>query len=103
MSDTFSDRYVFVGPSIPDDKPSEETPKKRKQIYISLGTVLNQNVDFYKNCIQAFKGDSQHSLNEAVKIVLYDESFKKNAAKLGASLKKAGGARTAAIFIESKL
>lgn len=192
MSNTFSDRYAFVGPSIPDDKPSEVTPKKRKQIYISLGTVLNQNVDFYKNCIQAFKdegfdvimsvgdktslaslgkipphfiiknrvnqieilkqtdvfithcgmnsvneslyfgvpmvlfpqhseegmvadraaelgagvrlkGYSPHSLNEAVKIVLYDESFKKNAAKLGASFKKAGGARAAAAFIESKL
>lgn len=56
MSETFSDRYAFVGPSV--RKGSEEVveQKKRKIIYISLGTVLNQKKNFYRNCIKAFAG-----------------------------------------------
>ncbi len=48
-SDTFSDRYHFIGPSIrPVTEPYEK--KAEKTIYISMGTV-NQNRDFYRNCI----------------------------------------------------
>jgi len=56
MAETFSDKYAFVGPSI--RKPSEKVNKEknRKLIYISLGTVLNQNKDFYQNCLKAFTG-----------------------------------------------
>ncbi|MSU01266.1 macrolide family glycosyltransferase [Tissierella pigra] len=52
MVETFSEKYAFVGPSfqVPEIK---ETQKKYPLIYISLGTVLNQNRDFYQNCIQA--------------------------------------------------
>lgn len=54
MAETFSDKYAFVGPSI--RKPSEKVSKEKNQklIYISLGTVLNQNKDFYENCLKAF-------------------------------------------------
>lgn len=54
MAETFSDRYSFVGPSIRQSSEAAEGRKDRKLIYISLGTVLNQNKDFYQNCIQAF-------------------------------------------------
>ncbi|WP_102272060.1 macrolide family glycosyltransferase [Cytobacillus massiliigabonensis] len=55
MAETFSGKYAFVGPSIGQysEKASEDR-KGRKFIFISLGTVLNQNKDFYQNCIQAF-------------------------------------------------
>ena len=48
-SETFSDRYHFIGPSI---RPIIEPVKKTadKLVYISMGTV-NQNRDFYRNCI----------------------------------------------------
>lgn len=51
-SETFSDKYVFVGPSI---RPIENVFEKKsdKLIYISMGTVINNSVDFYKKCIEA--------------------------------------------------
>lgn len=55
MHETFSDKYTFVGPSINRNVEIGKLSKSRKLIYISLGTVLNQNKDFYKNCIQAFQ------------------------------------------------
>ena len=48
-SDTFSDRYHFIGPSIrPITEPVQKTAEKT--VYISMGTV-NQNRQFYRNCI----------------------------------------------------
>ena len=48
-SETFSDRYRFIGPSIrPITRPVEKTADKL--VYISMGTV-NQNREFYRNCI----------------------------------------------------
>ena len=50
-SETFSDRYHFIGPSIrPISAPVEKTAEKT--VYISMGTV-NQNREFYRNCIHA--------------------------------------------------
>lgn len=54
MSETFSDKYTFVGPSI-SDVEVDVAPKQKPIIYISLGTVLNKNSLFYKNCIEALK------------------------------------------------
>ncbi len=53
-ADTFSDKYAFVGPSV---RPvSEPVVKEReKLIYISMGTVNNDMVKLYKNCIAAFR------------------------------------------------
>ena len=52
-SETFSDKYAFVGPSI---RPAiEKIEKKRdKLIYISMGTVNNDMMPFYKKCLSAF-------------------------------------------------
>ncbi len=50
-AETFSDRYHFIGPSMrPITKTYEKTAEKT--IYISMGTI-NQNRQFYNNCIQA--------------------------------------------------
>lgn len=51
-SETFSEKYAFVGPSI---RPAtDEIEKKRdKLIYISMGTVNNDMMPFYKTCISA--------------------------------------------------
>ena len=50
-ADSFSDRYHFIGPSIrPIVDPIEK--KAEKTVYISMGTV-NQNQEFYRNCIHA--------------------------------------------------
>lgn len=53
--DRFDDSYRFVGPSIGrhDDEitlPATENPL----IYVSLGTVLNDDVSFYEKCFAAF-------------------------------------------------
>ena len=52
-SDTFTDKYVFVGPSI---RPAESNIEKTKDIlvYISMGTVNNDMLPLYKRCIDAF-------------------------------------------------
>ena len=48
-SDTFSDKYHFIGPSI---RPITERLEKTADntVYISMGTI-NQNQEFYRNCI----------------------------------------------------
>ncbi|MBQ8527842.1 MAG: glucosyltransferase [Lachnospiraceae bacterium] len=53
-SETFNEKYAFVGPSV---RPAENviTKEREKLIYISLGTVMNDNVKFFKNCIKAMK------------------------------------------------
>ena len=52
-SETFSEKYAFVGPSI---RPATDKfeKKKDKLIYISMGTVNNDMMPFYKRCISAF-------------------------------------------------
>jgi len=51
-AETFSDRFAFVGPSI---RPAAETLKKTRDalIYISMGTVNNDLLPLYRNCIEA--------------------------------------------------
>ncbi len=56
-SETFSEKYAFVGPSIRDSQESEGHGE-RKLIYISLGTVVNKQKDFYRNCIEAFRNSA---------------------------------------------
>lgn len=52
-SETFSDRYSFVGPSIrPATSEIEKT--KEKLIYVSMGTVNNDMLPLYKQFIEAF-------------------------------------------------
>lgn len=53
-SETFNEKYAFVGPSVRRTE-SVITKEREKLVYISLGTVINDNVKFFKNCIKAFK------------------------------------------------
>ena len=53
-SSTFSDKYVFVGPSIRSKSNIFEKTKKIL-VYISMGTVNNDMIAFYQNCIDALK------------------------------------------------
>lgn len=55
--EAFDQTFKFVGPSIASRFTQENfdltTIKEKKPIYISLGTVLNQALDFYKLCFRA--------------------------------------------------
>jgi len=51
-SESFSDHYKFVGPSV-FSKVLPDKKKNRPLVYISMGTVINEKPDFYKKCISA--------------------------------------------------
>ncbi|WP_019914626.1 macrolide family glycosyltransferase [Paenibacillus sp. HW567] len=57
--EAFDQTYKFVGPSISWRCTRENfyfpAIKEKNLIYISLGTVFNQAIDFYKLCFEAFK------------------------------------------------
>lgn len=57
-SESFDDSYKFIGPSIVDRNEdmsfSLETNDKKKVIYISLGTIFNNSIEFYESCFKAF-------------------------------------------------
>ncbi|MBX4266690.1 macrolide family glycosyltransferase [Clostridium estertheticum] len=56
--ESFDERYKFIGPSIADRNEdidfSLENNDKKKLIYISLGTIFNNSIDFYESCFKAF-------------------------------------------------
>lgn len=53
-AETFSEKYAFVGPSI---RPAAGKVEKtvEKLVYISMGTVNNEMLPLYQNCIAALK------------------------------------------------
>lgn len=55
--ESFSDHYVFVGPSV-FSKADPNKDKTRPLVYISMGTVINDRPDFYAKCIDALKGQN---------------------------------------------
>jgi MGT family glycosyltransferase len=59
-SETFSDRYAFIGPSI---RPVTEPVQKQREklVYISMGTVNNDMPALYRSCIDALK-DSDYQV-----------------------------------------
>lgn len=52
-----ADKYQFVGPSIGDrgEATFDFSEMSDPIIYVSLGTLLNTSVKFFKTCIEAFK------------------------------------------------
>ena len=54
FSETFPENFSFVGPSVRKTHKIFEK-KREKLIYISMGTVNNDMLPVYKNCISAFK------------------------------------------------
>ena len=74
-ADTFSDKYEFIGPSIRSVKVPFEK-KKEKLVYISMGTVNNDMVPFYRTCIDAFRNSEYQvviSVGNIVDISLFEE------------------------------
>ncbi|MFJ3390809.1 macrolide family glycosyltransferase [Lysinibacillus sp. NPDC086135] len=63
--EAFDQSYKFVGPSISSRSTQEDFDltaiEGKSPIYISLGTVLNQAIDFYKLCFKAF-GKTEHTV-----------------------------------------
>jgi MGT family glycosyltransferase len=57
-AEKFDDSFIFVGPSIASRKDIEPLPLKNisndKLIFISMGTVFNQQPELYKTCFEAF-------------------------------------------------
>ena len=53
-SETFSDKYAFVGPLIRPAK-STVTKTREKLVYIAMGTVNTDMLPLYRNCIAALK------------------------------------------------
>ncbi|GHO78094.1 glycosyl transferase [Ktedonobacter sp. SOSP1-85] len=60
--ETFDERFRFVGPSIVSRLTTSEFPLERinsqPALYISLGTVFNNRVDFFNTCFEAFGGSA---------------------------------------------
>ncbi len=60
-AERFNERFIFVGPSIEsqneprDNSFSWERTDGKLLVYISLGTIFNQNFSFYKECFDALK------------------------------------------------
>ncbi|MFO1446072.1 glycosyltransferase [Bacillus sp. Bva_UNVM-123] len=65
FGEAFDQKYKFVGPSISSrltEKSFDLTAIKGKSpIYISLGTVFNRAIDFYRLCFKAFE-NTEHTI-----------------------------------------
>ncbi|PGD33720.1 macrolide family glycosyltransferase [Bacillus wiedmannii] len=65
FGDMFDETFKFVGPSISTQVKNKEfditTLEEKSPIYISLGTVFNEALDFYKLCMKAFE-NSDHTI-----------------------------------------
>ncbi|GHO81908.1 putative UDP-glucosyltransferase YjiC [Ktedonobacter sp. SOSP1-85] len=62
---TFDERFVFVGPSLRPRHEKSDFPLEALEgapvLYISLGTVFNNQLEFFKGCIDAF-GDTEQKV-----------------------------------------
>jgi MGT family glycosyltransferase len=54
----FDDSYLYIGPTIETDRREEEMEISRQAgqrlIYIAVGTVYKTNLQFFRDCLQAF-------------------------------------------------
>ncbi len=61
-ADSFDDRFLFVGPSIGSRTETGGFPWDESShtdvIYVSLGTLFNEDPAFYRNCFEAFGGQN---------------------------------------------
>lgn len=72
-SDTFSDKYAFVGPTVrPAESQIEKT--KNKLVYISMGTVNNDMLVLYKKFISAL-GKTDYQVMMSVGSLVPMEKF----------------------------
>ncbi|MCU4767799.1 glycosyl transferase [Bacillus toyonensis] len=58
-SEGFKDDYIFIGPSIVENEVSNDFSadelKGRHVIYISMGTIMNNQPEFYQKCFTGLK------------------------------------------------
>jgi MGT family glycosyltransferase len=63
-ADSVSPTVRFVGRVLEDTPPHTSFPfdlaRGRRIVYISLGSLINENVDFFKACIEAFTGADEY-------------------------------------------
>jgi MGT family glycosyltransferase len=57
--DAFDQRFLFVGPSLRASGPEqgllpEQSVDSQLRIYVSLGTLRNDRLEFYRTCLRAF-------------------------------------------------
>jgi MGT family glycosyltransferase len=64
-SEAFDDSYVFAGYSINPRVEEADFPYEKLSdkplIYIAFGTIFNETLDIYRNCIEAF-GDTENQV-----------------------------------------
>lgn len=74
-TETFSEKYAFVGPSI---RPAVDAVEKirEKMVYISMGTVNNDMMALYKDCIAVF-ADMPYQIILSVGNLVDMEQFRK--------------------------
>lgn len=58
-ADTFDQRFVFVGPSLRVSRPEQwpfarQAADSQTRIYVSLGTLRNNQPEFYRMCLRTF-------------------------------------------------
>jgi len=60
-AETFDGRFQFVGPSITTRTETVDFPWEQVAhpvvVYASMGTLFNTDTTFYRNCVEAFRGD----------------------------------------------
>lgn len=68
-------KYRYVGPSMGDRGESEFdfSQMEKPIIYVSLGTLFNTSIDFYRKCIEAFKEEPVSVIMSIGNIVKEDE------------------------------
>ncbi|QUQ64748.1 macrolide family glycosyltransferase [Kutzneria sp. CA-103260] len=59
--DTFDDSYVFVGPTLAEQREDWQPPASAdKVLFVSLGTVFNDHPDFFRAVVAAFADTDWH-------------------------------------------
>jgi len=66
QSNRIDDSFFFICPSI-EERPIDNSftfkkDENKKLIYICLGTVFNNNLEFFKNCIEAFRNSKEFQI-----------------------------------------
>ena len=65
-SNVLDDSFLFIGPCIEEYEPDESfnfiKDENKKLIYISLVPIFDQNIDFYKLCVQAFGNPNEYQI-----------------------------------------
>lgn len=77
-SDTFDERFIFIGPSIGKRNYHESLPidgnNDRPVMLISLGTIFNPWPEFYKMCMEAF-GNSRWQVIMSIGTAINSETL----------------------------